>query len=186
LALTGCAAAERSAGLNPAGRSATPTRGAAPAAGQPITYPSHCAARDNGELPDPACTPGAINPDVTQATITSTICRSGYTKTIRPPQSYTAKVKGLAIAAYGDYAGAAFGKYELDHLVSLELGGAPRDVRNLWPEHPASTNPKDKVENAAHEAVCDGHLTLATAQRGIATNWIALGHQLGVTGIPRS
>jgi hypothetical protein len=45
-------------------------------------YPAHCQARDNNEEPDPTCTPGALNPAVTQATIGSTICKSGWTATI--------------------------------------------------------------------------------------------------------
>ncbi len=76
------------------------------------------------------------------------------------------------MAAYGDTR--PIGDYEYDHLVSLELGGATNDARNLWPEPGASPNPKDSVENALHREVCDGTLTLATAQREIATNWLAL------------
>jgi hypothetical protein len=70
--------------------------------------------------------------------------------------------------------------YEEDHLIPLELGGSPTSPRNLWPEPGASPNPKDDVETAANHAVCDGEMTLATAQRAIAANWIALGQQLGV------
>lgn len=151
-----------------------------------MRYPSRCVAADREELPDPVCTPGAVNPAVTPATLRQTICRSGWSATVRPPLSYTSRVKRAAIAAYGDYAGSAMGGYELDHLVSLALGGAPWDVRNLWPEHPASTNPKDGVENAAHRAVCNGTLSLTAAQRGIATDWITLGHRLGVSGLPAS
>jgi hypothetical protein len=148
-------------------------------------YPSTCHARDNNELPDPSCTPGATNPDVTQANIKSTICKSGWTATVRPPVSYTDKIKKEAIAAYGDYAGAAMGSYELDHLVSLEVGGSPSAVANLWPEK-GEHNAKDPVENAAKVAVCSGRMSLAEAQSKIATNWIELGHELGVANIPAS
>jgi hypothetical protein len=75
--------------------------------------------------------------------------------------------------------------YELDHLVSLEVGGSPTAVANLWPEQ-GEHNAKDPVENAAKAAVCSGKMTLADAQHKIATNWIALGHELGVGGIPAS
>jgi hypothetical protein len=146
-------------------------------------YPAHCQARDNNEEPDPTCTPGALNPAVTQATIASTICTSGWTATIRPPTSYTNKIKAEAIAAYGDYAGTAMGSYELDHLISLEIGGSPTAVANLWPEK-GEHNDKDPVENAAKRAVCSGQMTLTDVQQQIATNWVALGHALGVTGIP--
>jgi hypothetical protein len=65
------------------------------------------------------------------------------------------------------------------------VGGAPRDVRNLWPEPITSARVKDRVENAAHAAVCAAHdpMPLATAQQGMATNWIALGRQLRVPGL---
>jgi hypothetical protein len=48
----------------------------------------------------------------------------------------------------------------------------------LWPEPGRTPNPKDAVENAARSAVCSGHLSLAAAQRAIATNWIAFGQEL--------
>jgi hypothetical protein len=148
-------------------------------------YPSRCQARDHNQLPDPTCSPGATNPAVTQADISTTICTSGWTSTIRPATSVTNKIKKEAIAAYGDYAGAAPGNYELDHLISLELGGAPDAIANLWPEK-GLHNDKDPVENAAKRAVCTHKITLADAQHSIATNWIALGHRLGVSGIPAS
>ncbi|WP_239396497.1 hypothetical protein [Frankia sp. CiP3] len=148
-------------------------------------YPAHCEPRDHDELPDPVCTPGAINPEVTQASIGRTICMAGWTATIRPPTSYTNRIKQQAVTAYGAYAGTALDSYELDHLISLELGGAPAAVANLWPEQ-GLHNAKDPVENAAKQAVCAGRLSLADAQHAIATNWITLGHQLGVAGIPTS
>ncbi|MGA2011617.1 MAG: hypothetical protein ABSH51_13960 [Solirubrobacteraceae bacterium] len=65
-------------------------------------------------------------------------------------------------------------RYEYDHLVSLELGGATNDPRNLWPEPGASPNPKDEVEDYLNAEVCDGKTTLSRAQLLIATNWVAL------------
>ncbi len=124
----------------------------------------------NGVLPDPNCTPGAVNPDVTQANIHQTICVSGYTKTIRPPASYTNHLKKEQIRQYG-YADTMLHDYEEDHLISLEIGGAPSDPRNLWPEPGSSPNPKDKIENLCHEKVCSGEISLADAQHQIATNW---------------
>lgn len=148
-----------------------------------------CRIRGAGEyvLPDPACTPGATNPQVSQADIASTICSSGWTSTIRPPESYTEPLKLSQMAAYGE-TGSPSG-YEEDHLISLELGGSPTDPRNLWPEPGASPNPKDEVENAARSAVCDGRVSLATAQQAIAGNWIAFGQQLGrspATTVPQA
>jgi hypothetical protein len=109
-------------------------------------------------------------PDVTQATIGSTICRAGYTATIRPPASYTNALKRQQIVAYG-YPDTDPRGYEEDHLIALELGGAPSDQRNLWPEPAHSPNPKDKVENVLRQRVCAGSLTLAEAQQRIATDW---------------
>jgi hypothetical protein len=83
--------------------------------------------------PDPSLTPGALNPAVTQATIQSTICVSGWTATIRPSESFTDALKVTQIGQYG-YSDTSTADYEEDHLISLELGGAPADVRNLWPE----------------------------------------------------
>ncbi|MBL7490817.1 hypothetical protein I6A60_30835 [Frankia sp. AgB1.9] len=184
--LPGSSAAGTDATPTPAGPASAGTAQPGPLAVSTSTstvYPAHCQARDNNEEPDPTCTPGALNPAVTQATIGSTICTSGWTATIRPPTSYTNKIKREAIAAYGNYAGTAMGSYELDHLISLEIGGSPTAVANLWPEK-GEHNDKDPVENAAKVAVCSGKMTLIDVQQQIATNWVALGHELGVTGIP--
>src|SRR5690242_10597803 len=73
-------------------------------------------------LPDPSCQPGATNPDVTQSTIGSTICVSGWTSTVRPPTSYTNPLKVTQIAEYR-YTDTSTADYEEDHLIPLELGG---------------------------------------------------------------
>jgi hypothetical protein len=132
-----------------------------------------CHARGSGlySLPDPRCTPGAIDPAVTQANIAATICREGYAESVRPPESVTAPEKRASMAAYGDTGRP--GGYEYDHLVPLELGGAANDPRNLWPEPGASPNPKDALEDRLHALVCSSRLGLADAQREIATDWIA-------------
>lgn len=124
-------------------------------------------AADGDPLPDPGCTPGAIDPAVTQATIHTTICVSGYTATVRPPSSNTGKWKRISEADYG-YPAAFVG--ELDHLVPLELGGA-NSTSNLWPEPGAIPNGKDKVENRLHDAVCAGRITLYQAQQEITHDW---------------
>jgi hypothetical protein len=124
----------------------------------------------NGGLPDSSCTPRAIDPRVTQDNIKQTICVKGYTQTVRPPVSYTNKLKMQQITAYG-YTDKNPRDYEEDHLISLELGGNPTDPKNLWPEPGASPNPKDKIENLCHEKVCSGQITLGQAQQEIATNW---------------
>ena len=73
------------------------------------------------------------NPDVTQDTIDSTICVSGWTATVRPPASYTTALKIQQIADYG-YTDTSTADYEEDHFIPLELGGSPTDPGNLWPE----------------------------------------------------
>jgi hypothetical protein len=132
-----------------------------------------CHARGSGLYsgPDPSCTPGALNPAVTQSTIDHTICVSGWTETVRPSERVTDEEKIASMAAYGD--GDSTSSYEYDHLVSLELGGALNDARNLWPEPGASPNPKDTVEDQLHRMVCDGQMRLARAQHIIATGWVS-------------
>jgi hypothetical protein len=125
--------------------------------------------RDGQPTPDPKCTPGAINPSVTQANINDTICKSGWTKTVRPPVSVTNRIKQQIDMAYGMPTNA---QGELDHEVSLELGGAPDDPRNLWVEPGTIPNPKDAVENKLNQAVCSQLVPLATAQQAIATSWV--------------
>src|SRR5690242_16096646 len=106
-------------------------------------------------LPDPVCTPGALNPSVTQSTIGSTICVSGWTATVRPSSSYTTALKITQIAEYG-YSDTSTADYEEDHFIPLELGGAPKAATNLWPEprygSETATN-KDTVENKLKKAV---------------------------------
>ena len=65
--------------------------------------------------------------------------------------------------------------YELDHLIPLELGGAPQDVVNLWPEAwngEPNAHEKDAVETFLNREVCRGAVQLADAQRQIATDWL--------------
>jgi hypothetical protein len=135
------------------------------------TLTGRCRTRDHGELPDRSCTPGAIDPAVTQADIGSTICRSGYTTKVRPPESQTEKFKWeVAEPAYGkhDVSG------ELDHEIPLELGGA-NDARNLWVENYRgflNADDKDRLESYLHDAVCSGRMPLQAAQEAIAADWV--------------
>ncbi|GAA1935714.1 hypothetical protein [Kitasatospora viridis] len=138
-------------------------------------------------LPDPSCTPGAVNPDVTQDTIDSTICVSGWTATIRPSTSYTNKLKAQGIVAYG-YSDTSMSDYEEDHFIPLELGGSPTDPQNLWPEPHYATDSsgqtsysKDSVENKLHKAVCSGEVNLVDAQNAIASDWQTALSTLGLS-----
>jgi len=128
---------------------------------------SGCQYVGGGKLPDPACTPGDLmKPLVTKAQV----CTSGYSSSVR---SVADSVKNAVYAEYGIKTHAS-GQYEVDHFVSLELGGS-NDISNLFPEA-ASPKPgfheKDKVENYLHDQVCSGAMSLQTAQIAIATNWL--------------
>ena len=107
-------------------------------------------------------TPGMLNPDVTQATLATTICQKGWTRTVRPPTEYTNDLKRRQMRAYGETGSPS--DYQEDHLISLELGGHPTDPRNLWPEPYPRAADVDQVENELNDKVCSGELTLAQAQ----------------------
>jgi hypothetical protein len=111
---------------------------------------------------DIARTPGVLNPDVTQANVATTICRHGWTKTIRPPTSYTNDLKQKQMREYG--VGGALAEYQEDHLISLELGGHPTDPRNLWPEPYPRAAEVDSIENELNAKVCSGQMSLQQAQ----------------------
>lgn len=68
------------------------------------------------------CTPGAINPDVTQATIGKTICVPGWTAKIRPPVAYTNLLKTSQMIEYGETGLPS--ELEEDRLINLGIGGA--------------------------------------------------------------
>jgi hypothetical protein len=111
----------------------------------------------------PTHTPGARYHKVTQATISKTICVKGWTKTIRPPASYTSALKRAQLIQW-HYADQNPSHYEEDHLISLELGGAPYSPKNLWPEPWSQAHKSDPRENAWHKKVCNGTLTLRQAR----------------------
>lgn len=139
---------------------------------QPQPPPGTCHWRTAGSgetLPDPSCTPGATNPRVTPATLNDTICKPGYTKSIRPPADILAAEKRDNAASYG-YTG-PLKHVEYDHLVPLELGGDPNDAHNLWVEPGESPNRKDGIESKLHHRLCDGEVSLAAVQQAIASDW---------------
>jgi len=126
------------------------------------------------DLPNPSLTPGTIDPSITQENIQSTVCIKGYTKTVRPPASYTNKLKKRQMRQYG-YADTNPKHYEEDHLIPLSIGGNPQDPRNLWPEPRISewnAAKKDTLEYTLYRMVCDGEITLKEAQNEVASNWI--------------
>jgi hypothetical protein len=140
--------------------------GATAAAGPPAAALGHrtksAGCRVRGLLPDPACTPGAI---FTTASV-GQICTPGYSRSVRNvPES----LKRSVYAEYGVESHRT-GSYEVDHLVSLELGG-DNSIANLWPEVAPGFHEKDGIENRLHDAVCAGSVSLRTAQRQIARDW---------------
>ncbi|HWE81925.1 MAG TPA: hypothetical protein VG265_09765 [Gaiellaceae bacterium] len=114
-------------------------------------------------LANPTLTPGSLNPAVTQATIGSTVCVAGWTKTVRPPVDYTNALKLKQMSEYDESGSPS--DYQEDHLISLELGGNPTDPKNLWPEPYPRASQVDQVENELNAKVCSGKLTLAEGQR---------------------
>jgi hypothetical protein len=114
------------------------------------------------DLPDPVLIPGAINPNVTQENIQSTVCVNGYTKTVRPPVYYTNKLKKRQMREYG-CTDRNPKHYEEDHLIALSIGGAPDDPHNLWSEPRNSkwnADKKDRMELVIYRMVCAPEITL--------------------------
>jgi hypothetical protein len=149
--------------------------GALDALAEPAISAASCHAHHG--LPDLTCTPGVRDRQVTQSNIERTICRTGYTDTVRPPSSYTTKLKRRQLKPYGYYAGRSLRRYEEDHLISLELGGSPTSPKNLWPEAylpKPGARQKDGVESYLHHQVCSGAMTLRAAQHEEAANWVAI------------
>ena len=127
------------------------------------------------DMPDSTLTPGAVG--TTDATV---VCRPGYATSIRPEGTLWRHLKGEAYDRYGlprghrsivDQNGARQAAYEVDHLVPLELGGDPTDIRNIWPQPIVAAKQKDEVENELHDLVCSGRLPLRQAQTAIARDW---------------
>ena len=132
-------------------------------------------------LPDPAVTPGVLNPDVTPETLKATVCVSGWTATVRPPTGYTDKLRDADTPA-----GARPLDGELDHLLSIEDGGDPASPQNLWwmAYHDRyGARVKDVLETKLKRLVCSGKISLDDARAALAPNWLA-GYQKYVGPLP--
>ena len=131
---------------------------------RPRTETSNCAL---GASPDRRCSPGAYYSRLTKAVICSASFRTSEVRNV--PQSEKYEVE----AAYG-MAQRLYGRtLEIDHIVSLELGGS-NEIANLFPEK-ENARPgykvKDRLENKLHGLVCSGQMSLRSAQKQIAANW---------------
>ena len=117
-------------------------------------------------LPDPACSPGAV-----LTTDIKTICKVGYTKTVRNVSTTTKK----KVFQEYDIPYSQHSNYEVDHIISLEIGGS-NDISNLYPESYKIQNGarvKDTFENYLHKQVCAGKLSITDAQYQISTDWLS-------------
>jgi hypothetical protein len=120
------------------------------------------------EAPPPLDLP--INPAVTQATIASTICAVGWTKTVRPSYAVTNRIKLEKLRQAGLTEGDK-SRFELDHLIPLALGGATDDPGNLALEPWSEATKKDVVEVCLSAMVCEGKISLERAQLAIWEDW---------------
>jgi Excalibur calcium-binding domain len=123
--------------------------------------------------PDHRCSPGAYYSGLTKAVICSPSFRTGSVRNVPESEKFAVEREyGLAAKHYGR-------TLEIDHIVSLELGGS-NNIANLYPEEARfkgrlpGYHVKDKLENKLHDLVCAGSLKLRAVQRQIASNWQAL------------
>lgn len=133
-------------------------------------------------LPDPALTPGVLNPAVSDATKAMTVCRPNWTATVRPPVGYTDKLRAADVLP-----GHKPAEFELDHLLSIEDGGSPTDPHNLWDMVYADrygARVKDVLETKVHRLYCAGKITLDQARAALVPNWLA-GYEVYIGPLPR-
>ena len=113
--------------------------------------------------------PGATDPAITSANARQIVCRMGYTSTIRPTREWSHGVKVRLLAE--QHLPGQIKDYELDHLIPLNIGGAPRDPANLWLQRWDEARAKDDDELELYHAVCSGRMTLEQAQRRMLDKW---------------
>lgn len=116
-----------------------------------------------------------LNPDVREDTLDATICSPGYTALVRPSTSFTNGVKAKLMREAGIDPRAA-STLELDHRVSLSVGGSPRHLANLQLqslEGKDGAKRKDRLERRLQSLVCARQLSLAQAQWDLYSDWQA-------------
>lgn len=127
----------------------------------------------DGRLPPPDVR-GSIDARITQGNIGRTICRPGYSRSMRPSYGVTGPLKRRMMQA--QYPDGRLADYELDHLIPISLGGAPFDAGNLWLQPrrgQANADDKNALAFVLWRLVCEHRLPLATAQRAISRDWLA-------------
>lgn len=134
---------------------------AAAATAAAVVVVAHTIREPDSPAPVTPTIPGAVNPEVTQRTIYRTICVHGWTATVRPPYSYTRRIKVSQVGEENTT------RYEEDHLIPLELGGSPASLKNLWAEPWAEAHRSDPLENRLKAQVCNGEITLKQGRRKI-------------------
>lgn len=122
----------------------------------------------------PSFITGEADPKVTQANIHQTVCVAGYTQTVRAVSEAT---KHAVLRR--DH---ATQPSEVDHYLSLEIGGSNDPDRNLWAEPYAGrygARVKDVVETRLKREICASKMTLKQAQACITSDWISCGRKIG-------
>jgi hypothetical protein len=120
--------------------------------------------------PDRRCSPGAYSNGLTMSVICATSFRTGTIRNVPESEKHAIELEyGMPARSYGR-------TIEIDHIVSLELGGS-NDIANLFPEPgtgAANYHVKDRLENRLHAMVCSGAISPTAARRQIAGDWVAL------------
>lgn len=122
----------------------------------------------------PSNVQGATDPRATQANIDTTVCRPGYSRSVRPSYAVTSPLKRRMMMAQHPSERSA--DYELDHLIPISLGGAPLDARDLWLQPrrgQANAQDKNALAFVLWRLVCEHKMPLATAQEAMRRDWIA-------------
>ncbi len=113
-----------------------------------------------------------LTPGATRFVSAQELCATEYSD---DASDVLPEIKEQVLKQYG-LAGHLPTNYELDYLISPQLGGT-EDASNLWPEPAAATTwnvkTKDALENRLRQMVCRGNLSLDTAQRDLATDWVS-------------
>lgn len=123
---------------------------------------------------------GVVDITITEANKNQTICKAHWTDSVRPSSSITNAIKKIQLGKEATYIDKDPAHYEEDHIISLELGGHPFNVNNLWPQpykndfngQNLGAREKDRAESYLHNKVCKGLITLKEAQEKIRKNWV--------------